>query len=154
MDADTRLDARLLVGGYHEVLVRERLARPRPMVQVKHPPSLALEVPRTREYPGPVLPRLDGIFVEPPPDSGATDLGNETLSHALGGDVPCCVSRHRNAATPRELTCGCLYGHYDRRGGKRADARLSARPAGLRRAAQRSGSFTCLPPVAAGADGR
>ena len=72
------LDAGLLIGRDHELVGPKPAALPFALVQIQDASRLDFEVGVAREDPATMLPGSDCIFVEPPPDGGVTDRGDET----------------------------------------------------------------------------
>ena len=87
--AEAGLDTGLLVGADHELLGGQRLALPLPGVEVQDAPGLDREGGIARKDPGAVLPRADGVFVEPAPHRGVAEGGDEAgalgFAHDVGG---------------------------------------------------------------------
>ena len=81
-----RLDARLLVGTDDHVVGVQWYPAPQSLVQIKHRPGLLFEPRVTWEDPAAELPGTNGILVEPPPDGGTADLGDDAPADSFGGD--------------------------------------------------------------------
>ena len=94
MNAHSRLDAGLLVGGDDVLVLAQRLPLPASLVQVQDAPGLGLEVRIARKDPAAVLPRPNGVFVQPAPDGAVADARDQ--ARALG------VSRHIGHAESRQ----------------------------------------------------
>ena len=94
MDAQPRLDAGLLVGRDDVLILAQRLPLPAPLVQIQDAPGLGLEVQIARKDPAAVLPRPDGVFVQPTPDRAVADARHQ--ARALS------VSRHIGHAESRQ----------------------------------------------------
>jgi hypothetical protein len=67
VDAQASLDAGRRVGRDDELVLARRLPLLAPLVQVQDPTGLDLEVRIARQDPAAVLPRADGVFVQPSP---------------------------------------------------------------------------------------
>lgn len=76
--AAARLNAGFLVGGDDEFIVTKGLSCPDAFIEVQDTPGLERKVGIARENPGAVLPRPDGITVEPTPHGAVTDGGDKT----------------------------------------------------------------------------
>ena len=86
MLAQTRLDARLLVGADDHVVGAQWHPVPQSLVQIKDRSGLLFKAWVTREDPAPELPGTDGVLIEPPPDGGPANLGDDAPANGLGGD--------------------------------------------------------------------
>src|SRR5881397_3711429 len=64
MDAGAGLDAGLLIGGDHELILLEPPPLPDALIEVEDPPGLDSEIRVARENPAAVLPRPNGILVQ------------------------------------------------------------------------------------------
>ncbi len=73
MAAGSCLDAGLLIGGDHKLIVPQGLAAPKARVEVQNAARFQGKVRVARENPGSVLPGTDGIVVQPSPDRAAAD---------------------------------------------------------------------------------
>lgn len=73
MQTNARLNARLLVGRNHEVIVCQELALPEPLIEIQYPFCFGLKVGIAREDPTAMLPGANGILIEPSPDGAAAD---------------------------------------------------------------------------------
>ena len=81
------LDAGFLVGAQDEVPVGEWFAAPAAFVQVEDRPRLRGEPGVAREHPTTMGPGLDGVLVQPAPDGGAADVGDDSSADGLAPDV-------------------------------------------------------------------
>src|SRR5581483_359147 len=77
MPAVPDLELSLLVRGDHEVVRSERLTIPDARVEVEDAAGFEGEVGIAREDPTAVSPGPDRVLVQPAPDGGTGDLGNE-----------------------------------------------------------------------------
>jgi len=84
MAADAGLDAGLLVRADDPVERIDSFPLPVALVQIQDDGGLLEEVGGAREDPVLVLPGLDGVLVEDPPDRGAADGLVQLVSGALG----------------------------------------------------------------------
>src|SRR6266403_1854898 len=80
----TRLDARLLVARKHVISWAQTLAFPIAPIQIQNPTCLLREQRIPRENPMLVLPRLDGILVQHPPNCAAANGLAQRLLRATG----------------------------------------------------------------------
>ena len=83
------LDACFLVGGDHKLIVFQRLSSPFAGVKIQQSARFFGEVGIAREDPTAVIPRPDGVLMQPPPKSAAADGSHQTgradLSRQIGG---------------------------------------------------------------------
>jgi len=75
-------------------ILAQRPTLPAPLVQVQQAPGLGLKIGIARKDPAAVLPRADGILVQPTPDRAVADARHKT--RALG------VTRHIGHTEPRQ----------------------------------------------------
>ena len=143
MLALARLDARLLVGTDDQVVGVQWFPAPPSLVQIKHRPGLLFKPRVPWEDPAAQLPGPNGILVEPPPDGGATDLGDDAPADSFGGDFRVGVARQWQAALARQLTGERLDLDDDVRGEKRTVVRVGHDPASRGHADQRTACATC-----------
>jgi hypothetical protein len=85
--APARLDAGLLIRGYDEFIILQRLIFPATGIQVQQPARLFGKLGITRENPAAVIPGTDGILVQPPPDRTAADGRNQASLTDLTGEI-------------------------------------------------------------------
>src|SRR3989339_1481840 len=116
VDARPRLDARLLVGGQHELVLLQGLALPDPLVQVKQASGLGLELRVSREDPAPMLPRLDGVFVQPAPHGATAHRSDQARAARLPGQLRGAPTGQRHPMLAWQLTRQRLDGHDHLRG--------------------------------------
>src|ERR1039457_7032895 len=91
VDARAGLNAGVLVGGNHELVLLQGLAMPDSLVEIKQAAGFGGELGITRENPTTVKPRSDGVFMEPAPKSAITDFGDQPRSeeHTSELQSPC-----------------------------------------------------------------
>src|SRR6188472_1448562 len=77
MLAATGLNARLFVGGNHELILLQRAALPMASVQIQDAASLAGEVRIAWKDPTAVIPGPNGILVKPAPQRTTADRGDQ-----------------------------------------------------------------------------
>ena len=124
--ADAGLDARLLIGADHELVVPEPPSFPLARVQVEDARRLGSERRVAREDPAAVGPRLDRVLVEPAPDRRVGDRGHEPAADDLGPDVRDVEPAEGQPEAGRQLTGDRLDGDDERWGGKPADGRSAS----------------------------
>ena len=78
MLATAGLNAGLFIGGDHEFIILQRPVLPLAGIEIQHLPGLGGEVRVTGEDPTAVVPRPNGIFMQPTPQGAATDRGHQT----------------------------------------------------------------------------
>jgi len=86
---------------------------PHLLVQVQYRPCLGDKLRVTCEYPAAILPRFDGIFTQPSPNSDATDTGNNPLFQNVPLQFFKAETRQWNAKSRWELACQRLNRHDD-----------------------------------------
>lgn len=72
-----RLDAGLLVGRDYEFIVFQGSSLPTTLIQIKDSAGLDSKGGISREDPASVIPRADGVGVEPSPNGATRDGGNQ-----------------------------------------------------------------------------
>ena len=138
MLAEARLDAGFLVGTGDELVGLKRLPVPLSGVEVEDTPSLGGEIWVTREYPAAMLPRADGVFVEPPPDCLVADGGHDAAALGLAHNVCSAQAGERKTQRGGQLTGNGLNLHYDLRGEKPGGGPDVVAPPGLAGDGERS----------------
>ena len=78
MLAAAGLNAGFFIGGDHELIVLQRSVLPLAGVEIQHAPGLGCELWVPREDPTAVIPRPQGIFMQPTPQRAAADRGHQT----------------------------------------------------------------------------
>jgi hypothetical protein len=126
-----------------ELVAAEFTAFPEALVQIQNASGFGPKLWVSRKYPAVVLPRADGILVQPSPDGGVTERGGQTG----GADLPAAF-RHAPARKGHTKAAGEFTGDglnlYDQFWGKNpASARgagsLPGRPSVFRRSVFASG---------------
>jgi len=82
------LNAGLFIRREDELAGAEFAALPEALVQIQNASGLGLELWVSREDPAAVLPRADGILVQPSPDGGVTEGGGQTTGADLRAEFP------------------------------------------------------------------
>lgn len=77
MFSEARLNAGLFVRRENKLIGPEFTALPETLVEIQEPPSLLLEVRVARKDPTTVLPRTDGVLVQPSPYRGVAEGGRQ-----------------------------------------------------------------------------
>lgn len=75
MEAASSLNAGLFIGGDDKLVLSERLVIPGAGIQVENAAGLGGEVGVARKDPGAVIPRANGVLMEPTPNRAARDSG-------------------------------------------------------------------------------
>ena len=104
MAAEASLDARFFVGRNDKLIGRQGAAVVLTAVEIENAPSLDGKLGIAREDPGPVLPRPNRIFVQPPPDGLVADTGDQARPLRLAHDISGTQSGERQAERGRQLT--------------------------------------------------
>jgi hypothetical protein len=79
MAPEPRLDARLLIGGEYILRRAEWPPLPPAFIEIEDAACLDGEGRVAREDPAPRVPGADGVSMEPAPDGGPADLGDQAL---------------------------------------------------------------------------
>ncbi len=139
MQAGSGLETGLLVGGEDEVVVAERDALPRAVVQVEDAASPVGKIGVAGEDPATVLPSADGVLVEPAPDGAAADRGDEAAGAGFAPEVAHAPAGEGKAAVDGELAGEGTHLDDDLRAGKPGGDRgvgvPQDRPSGMQRSA-------------------
>ena len=137
MQAGASLNAGLLVGRNNEVILLQGGALPGAVIEVEETTSLEGEVGVAGGDPAAVLPRADGVLVEPAPDGGVADRGGDAVGAGRAAEVAdapagqgAVVIRGRLAAEGADLHDN-LRG--EKPGGDRVGGVPRGRPGGVRR---------------------
>lgn len=101
MAARSRLDARLLIGRGHELVISQRTSLPLPVVEIEEPSCLMRKVGVARKDPAAMLPRADGILVQPTPDRALTERGDPSAAMRLARELSHAPARQRALADAR-----------------------------------------------------
>ena len=112
MEAASSLDAGLFVGGDDEIVLSKRLTIPGAAIQVENAAGLGGEVWVARKDPSAVIPRANGVLMEPAPDRAAGDGGDQAGLTDLASDVRRIPMRKRKAVGGRQFTGESLDLHH------------------------------------------
>ena len=77
MDASASLNAGLLIGRNHELVLLQGLVLPDSLVKIQQPSGFGRELRIPRKNPTAMKPRSDRVFMEPSPESAVTDFGHQ-----------------------------------------------------------------------------
>jgi hypothetical protein len=109
MSAGSCLDAGLLVGRNHKLIVLQGLAVPKARVEIQDAARFQGKVRVARENPSSVLPGTNGILVQPSPDRAATDLCDQAGARGVLGQVGGAPPRERKAVGGGQFTSESLH---------------------------------------------
>ncbi len=104
MSARSCLDAGLLIGRDHKLIVLQCLAVPKARVEIQDAARFQGKVRVARENPGSVLPGTEGILVQPSPDRAAANLRDQTGAGEVLGQVGGAPPRERKALGGGQFT--------------------------------------------------
>ena len=149
-----RLDRRLLVGADDVVAGVQPLALPAAGVQIQDRAGLLGEPWVAREDPRAVLPRLDRVLRQPPPDGHAADLLDDPAPDRLARELLRGPARERHATFGRQRARHRDHLSADVRGERPAGVRAVAGPPVRRVAARRTACATARRPRAGTAAAR
>ena len=90
--AAASLNAGLFIGGDDEFVILQRPVLPLSGVEIQYAAGLGGEVRVAREYPTAVVPRPNGVFMQPAPQRAAADRGNQTALLDLLNQITRCSS--------------------------------------------------------------
>ena len=138
-----RLNAGLLVGRDHEIVVRQGFAFPAVLIQIEDSARLLFESGVAREDPTAVGPGADRILREPTPQGRLADRSHKLPFEDRTLDLGDAPARQRYALHVRELAGECLNGDHDAGGKTALGARLEVLPQGRRGVSRRSVCATC-----------
>src|ERR1039458_4352483 len=85
MEARPSLDAGLFVGREHKLILAQRLILPDALIKIQEAAGFGGKVWIARKNPAAVLPRPDGILVQPAPDGRIADAGHQSGLHGMAG---------------------------------------------------------------------
>ena len=137
------LDAGFLVGAQDEIPVGEWFAAPAAFVQVEDRPRLRGEPGVAREHPTTMRPGLDGVLVQPAPDGGAADVGDDSSADGLAPDVSAAEAGQWQAGLMWHLASQGLDGDDHVGGETPAGGPAGARRRDRRGAVRRIACATC-----------
>ena len=97
MQAKTGLNAGLFIGRNNIIIGPQRLVVPESLIKIQHALRLDFKVRVARENPTAVLPRPDGVLIQPTPDGSAADAGHQTPAGDFLNQIPTTVTGQREA---------------------------------------------------------
>ena len=130
----------------------DKVARPQgesipyPLIKIQDPACLMLKLGITGKDPAPVLPWLNGILSQPPPDRRAAHVSHNAPLNSCSRNFAGAPSRQRNTALKRQFTRQGLYLDDDVRGKNRTGVRVWIYPPALRVVHRKISSATCSRP--------
>jgi hypothetical protein len=104
----TGLNAGFLIGGDHEFVILQCTALPLTGIQVQHAARFGSEIWIPWKNPTAVIPRPNGVFMEPAPQSASAHGGNQTALLYLLNQIRAAPAGQRNTVRSRQLTSQCL----------------------------------------------
>ncbi len=104
MLALTRLNAGFFVGGENELVFPQRTALPTAFVEIQDAGGLFGEVGVAGEDPAAVVPGAQRSRVEPAPEGGAADVGDQTSTQDLAANLGDGEAGERQAGLGGQLT--------------------------------------------------
>ena len=122
MAAAPRLNARLLIGGDHEVVRGQGLLLPNALVEIENPTGLGRKLRIARKDPAAVEPRANRVVVQPAPDRAAADRRHQPAPLGFGGQLAQAPAGQRALGAGRQLTREGFDGNDDL-GGKKPGGR-------------------------------
>ena len=111
-----------------ELVVAQGDSVPVPFVEIQDPPRLDPEVRVAREDPTAMLPRTDGVLVQPAPNGLAADAGDDTGAANFARHIRDAHARQRKSQIGWQLTCQRLDLNDHLRGGKPGGVRAGGAP--------------------------
>src|ERR1019366_624416 len=99
-----RLNAGLLVGGQHELVITQQLPLPPPLVKIEDAPGLDGKLGIAGKDPAAMLPRPNRIRIEPAPDGAVADGRDQPQLPRLLRHVGHTEARQRQAERCRQFT--------------------------------------------------
>jgi hypothetical protein len=132
MFSETRLDAGLFVRTENELIGLEFTALPEALVEIQNSAGFLFEVWVSRKNPATVLPRTDGVLVEPTPYGGIAEGCCQTSAPHIRSEFGYTPTRKGHASDGGKLTSDSLNADDQFWGGKtrgRPGRWQSSRPA-------------------------
>ncbi len=108
-DASPGLDTGLLISRQNEFVLLETPSFPDPFIEIENSTGFCGEVWIARKDPAAVLPRTDGIFIQPTPDGAVTDGGHQAGSTRFPCHIRDTPSGKREMVRLGQLTGQSLY---------------------------------------------
>ena len=104
MLAAAGLNTGLFISGNHEFIVEEGSAAPTPLIQIEDASRFTGEVGVAREDPTAVIPRANGVLVEPAPNGASRNAGDEAGLTSLLSNVGSTPTRKGEVMGGRQFT--------------------------------------------------
>ncbi len=98
------LDTGLLVGRDHEFIVLESLTIPTTLIQIQNAACFKSKIGVAREDPGSMLPRTDGVLVQPTPNGAAANLSDQARARDVLSQVGGAPARQREIVGRGQFT--------------------------------------------------
>ena len=137
------LDTRLFIRAQNKFVIFKLMSVPNLLVKIEDLSSLESELGIPRKDPGSMLPRPDGIFIEPSPYGATADCCYKTGLTCVSGNIGCTPARQRNLMNGRKFTGDRFNLHDEIWGGKTGGDPVEDAPPILRGVAQRNVFATC-----------
>jgi hypothetical protein len=102
--AATSLNAGLFIGGDYELVILQRPALPLSGVEIQYAAGLGGEIRIAGEYPATVIPRPNGVLMQPAPQRAATDRGHQAALVDLLNQITGAPAGQRQAVLGRQFT--------------------------------------------------
>ena len=138
------LNTGFFISAHDELIRSQHRALPNALIQVQNAGSFLFELRIPREYPAMMLPRFNGIFTEPSPYGGATNLGHDASSDSCRCNFVTAKSRQWNALFKWQFTRQRFNLDNAIRGKNRTGVRLWAYLQDLRDVSRKIFFSTCL----------
>src|SRR3989338_1931121 len=87
MDSKTGLIACLLTRRQKKLITLKMFSLPGSFIEIKNPPGFYCKLWIARKYPAPMLPRTDGVFMEPTPDGAVADRCHKPGTASFAGHI-------------------------------------------------------------------
>src|SRR5215475_1265902 len=142
--ATSSLNTGFFVGGDDKLRALERFPLPDASVKIEDASRFASKIGIAWKAPTAVLPGTKGIGTQPTPECGATDLGNDALSHCLLTNIGKRQARERQPQAMGQFTGESFYLHDDAGGKRGQDARPEVVPRGPANEPEKIACATCL----------
>ena len=113
MNPPAGLDTCFLVCGEHQVAGAQRMALPEPRIQIQNASCLVFKLWVSWEDPTPMAPGFDRILIQPAPQSGLADGGDQPTTQHLALELGNTESRQRKTGLAGKLACQSPNGHHD-----------------------------------------
>jgi hypothetical protein len=143
MPPGTSLNTGFLIGTQDKFIVLEVLPVPNPLIEVKDSPSFGGKLRISGKNPGTMLPRLDGVLMQPAPHGTIANCGDKTGLTSVSGDIDSAPTRKRHLIHGRQLASDSFNLDDEVWGEKTGDDPVEDVPRGLQGVPQRNVFATC-----------